>query len=195
MSCKFRSRFRPKISFQEQSQEEVQEPLHFGGLAGISAWFIRGNNVVVPKGQPSLLCIHLIATDASFFAPYLIKPPQGLDGIAVQIPGRDNRIDEPIPSSVSEVVFGILEEMEPVIGAPVIIWGHSFGGIVAFETIREPRRRGVHPLPRLVVTATVAPHLLRSWQKQPIMQNSFTESVEVDHAISTLRSVDDAAFV
>ncbi|KDB25511.1 hypothetical protein H109_02623 [Trichophyton interdigitale MR816] len=185
----------PGISSQEQSQEEAQESLHFDSLADISAWFIRGKNVVVPKDQPPLLCIHPIATDASFFAPYLIKPPQGLDSIAVQIPGRDNRIDEPIPSNISEIVSGILEEMEPAIGNPVIIWGHSFGGIVAFETIRELRRRGVHPLPRLVVTATVAPHLLHSWQKRPTMQRLFAESVEVDYAISTLRAVDDAAFV
>ncbi|EFE38710.1 hypothetical protein TRV_06636 [Trichophyton verrucosum HKI 0517] len=112
---------RPEISFQEQSQEEVQEPLHFGGLVDISALFIRRNNVVVPKGQPSLLCIHLMAKNASFFAPYLIKLPQGLDSIAVQTPGRDNRIDDPIPSIVYEVVSGTLEEMELVIGTPATI--------------------------------------------------------------------------
>ncbi|EFR00145.1 fatty acid synthase S-acetyltransferase [Nannizzia gypsea CBS 118893] len=186
---------KPENMPQEQNHEPSQESLHFDKLTDISAWFIRGSHVAVDKGQPRLICIHPIATDATFFAPYLINPPQGLDSIAVQLPGRDNRIDEPIPSSVSEIVSGLLKELESTIGVPAIIWGHSFGGIVAFETIRELRRRGVHPLPRLVVSATVAPRLLRSWQKRPVMQRLFTDSVEADYFISTLRSIEDAAFV
>ncbi|OBT55672.1 PKS-like protein [Pseudogymnoascus sp. 24MN13] len=178
----------------ENGHSHTQQDNHSVALTVISPWFIRGCDDAIVKSQPRLLCIHPMAADASFFTPYLVDPPRGLDAIAVQIPGRDNRADEPIPSSVSEIVSGLLAELDSVIGATHIIWGHSFGGIVAFEVIREMRRRGVHPLPQLLLTGTIAPHLMSSWQSSISLQWAFAEDINPDYALAVSRYTEDPHF-
>jgi surfactin synthase thioesterase subunit len=51
------------------------------------------------------------------------------------------QVEEAVPTSMSEVISGILGEMDQVVKTPHIFWGHSFGGIVAFEVLKALRRQ------------------------------------------------------
>ncbi|OGE57109.1 hypothetical protein PENARI_c002G04917 [Penicillium arizonense] len=154
------------------------------GLSILSKWFIRGNSA--NQSRPRLVCFHSMGVGASLFTPFLMNPPDGLDPIAVQLPGRENRANEAVPTTVSEVVSGILAEMDQVIGTAHIFWGHSFGGIVAFEVLRALRRQG-KPLPRLLITGTIAPQLIRLWQKRDVMLQSFREDYSPEYLMAVSR--------
>jgi surfactin synthase thioesterase subunit len=128
---------------------------------------------------------------ASLVLPFLMDPPSGLNAIAVQLPGRETRAGEPVATSISQIVAGILDEMEGVVGIPHIIWGHSFGGIIAFEVVRALRRRG-KPLPRLLVTCTIAPNMIKIWQKRDIMMETIREDSTPEYLLAVARYIDNA---
>ena len=166
--------------------------MSYDGLIKISPWLVRGSSV--NAHCPRLLCVHSMGAAATLFASVLSNPPDGLDPIAVQLPGRATRSDEPPASSIPEVVSGILNDMENAVGYPAIIWGHSFGGIIAFETIRALRRQG-KPLPRLLVTGTIAPSLISVWQKRDILVEVVREDINPDYWMSVARYVDDVDYL
>ena len=74
---------------------------------------------------------------ASLFTKFLLNPPEDCDILAVQTPGRENRRSEPPAESVDGLVDEILPHLLPLCDRPLVIWGHSFGGIVAWELIRR----------------------------------------------------------
>lgn len=85
-----------------------------------------------------------LATHAS--APAAVVP--------LQLPGRENRIAEPPAFSVENIA----DEIAPATGEPYALYGHSMGARLAFEVVRELRRRGL-PLPvRLYVGGAHPPH-------------------------------------
>jgi len=131
---------------------------------------------------------------ASLFTRFLLNPPDDYDILAVQTPGRENRVAEPLTPSVDELVNQIVPELLPFFDRPVVIWGHSFGGIVAWEVIRrlgdEHRCAPIH----LVVTGTEAPHAVPMWQKREIMLKAMVTDNSPEYLLSQSRFVDDPEF-
>ncbi|KAK5214208.1 hypothetical protein LTR41_000400 [Exophiala xenobiotica] len=169
------------------------EPILPAGLSVASPWFIR-RKAAANGFHQRVICFHSMGTGASLFTPFLLDPPDGVDAIAVQLPGRETRADEAVLTNMSEIVSGILGEMETSVGTPDIFWGHSFGGIIAFEVLKALRRQG-KPLPRLLVTGTIAPHLIRLWQKRDVLLRIMAEDYSPDYLLAVSRYVDNADFV
>ncbi|MEV3991487.1 alpha/beta fold hydrolase [Streptomyces sp. NPDC049837] len=115
--------------------------------------------------------------------------------VAVCPPGRAHRFREPVAASVAELADGAAEA---IIGAegpgrpagpgrpggpegpggPFLLFGHSFGAIVAFEVAR--RLRGVPGLRHLVASGCSAPSLLptrRVVETARLEGRAFTEAV------------------
>lgn len=78
----------------------------------------------------------------------------------MQLPGRENRIDEPLVADMGRLLDSLLNSLPFDTEIPFGFFGHSMGGIVAFELAHHLRRHGmpepVHmfisgsPLPRRV---------------------------------------------
>lgn len=78
----------------------------------------------------------------------------------VQLPGRGTRLREPGIGDLDTLVRRIVAEV--VFEPPFGLYGHSFGGLLAFEVARGLRRAG-KPLPRwLWVSAHPSPDLPRT---------------------------------
>ncbi|WP_019634549.1 alpha/beta fold hydrolase [Actinomadura atramentaria] len=76
--------------------------------------------------------------------------------LGLQLPGRGARLEEPPFTDMAALVAAVVEDVE--FTGPYVLFGHSLGGWVAFETIRALQASG-RPLPeRLVVSATPPPH-------------------------------------
>ncbi len=90
--------------------------------------------------------------------------------VAVQLPGREERIGEPHATELVALARAIASEMLPLLDRPYGLYGHSLGSLVAFETARELERLGA-PVPRILVEAAHrAPQVPRksgSWHDLP----------------------------
>ncbi len=62
---------------------------------------------------------------------------------AVQYPGRQDRLGDPVVPSLTDLADHITRAMSPLLAAgPVALFGHSMGATVAFETARRIEQRG-----------------------------------------------------
>jgi medium-chain acyl-[acyl-carrier-protein] hydrolase len=90
----------------------------------------------------------------------------GIEVCAVRLPGRDSRVNEKPLRSVFEVVAPVAAAIAEINDRPYVLYGHSLGAILAFETARELRRKGIREPEHLIVSAGPAPQL--PWDLSPI---------------------------
>lgn len=99
-----------------------------------------------------LFCFPYAGGGASIFNTW----PRGLPGevevVAVQPPGREGRIAERPIADMHELADALHRELAPQFDRPFALFGHSNGGLMAFELARRLRRAG-GPLPRLLITS------------------------------------------
>jgi surfactin synthase thioesterase subunit len=72
--------------------------------------------------------------------------------ISVQLPGRENRSEEPLVHSMDEITTPLAEALPPLLEGPFGFFGHSTGAVVSFELARVLRRRAL-PQPRLLIAS------------------------------------------
>jgi medium-chain acyl-[acyl-carrier-protein] hydrolase len=98
---------------------------------------------------------------------------------AVQLPGRQDRLGERPVATVDEAVDAIASALGALPRLPIALYGHSFGGVVAFELARRLAARGEPPL-ALVVGGCVAPNVPR--RDPPIAHLASDAFLECIHA-------------
>jgi surfactin synthase thioesterase subunit len=130
-------------------------------------WWIRTGERTSPALR--LLCFPFAGGAASLYSSWATQLGSDVEVLALQLPGRENRLREPALHAMPEAVAAIVRALPEAIFAPDAVpfcfFGCSLGGLVAFETIRALRRAG-RPLPtRLFVAASSAPH--RNHARQP----------------------------
>ncbi|MEO8499170.1 MAG: alpha/beta fold hydrolase, partial [Planctomycetota bacterium] len=163
------------------------------GVEVINPWLIRGSGN--PDAPVRLICFHSMGVGASLFTNFLLNPPDECDIVAVQTPGRENRLDEPVLESMDELADQLMLQVQPLFDRPVVIWGHSFGGIVAWEVIRRLRERHHCEPAHLMVTGTAGPHLMHLWQKREVLLKAMVADNSPEYLISLSRYVDDPEFL
>lgn len=163
------------------------------GAKELSPWLIRGSS----SGNESkrLICFHSMGVGASLFTHFLLNPPSDTDILAVQLPGRENRSHEVCLQTVDEIVTILLEQLEPYLDKPYVIWGHSFGGITAFELIHRLREQRLPQPYHLKLTATIAPQLIKLWQSREVLKRVLVEENRAQYLISLARYTEDPEFV
>ncbi|RAH81576.1 polyketide synthase [Aspergillus japonicus CBS 114.51] len=157
-------------------------------LTPLSPWIFKGTGT-----GKRVVCFHSMGIGASLFTPFLVDCPKGLDLVAVQLPGRETRAHEELPN-FSSVVASIAAEIQSWEQPPDVFWGHSFGGIIAFEVLRALRRQGV-PLPALMITGTIAPQLIGVWKRRELLMSSLSGDSSADYLLAVTRYVDEPDFV
>ncbi|SCG74677.1 thioesterase domain-containing protein [Micromonospora coxensis] len=102
-----------------------------------------------------LFCLPYAGGGASVFRHWQDGLGADVEVLPVQLPGRENRISEDPEFRVADVASAVAGRVR----GPYVIYGHSMGGRVGFEVVRELRRSG-GPLPlRLYVGGARAPHV------------------------------------
>jgi medium-chain acyl-[acyl-carrier-protein] hydrolase len=117
--------------------------------------------VKFPASAPArvqLFCFPYAGGGASIFRSWQAETGPTIRIIPVRLRGRESRIFDPPLRSVPELAEAIAAEIVPLIDGPFAFFGYSFGALLAFETARLLRRRGIAP-DRLMVAALKAPHL------------------------------------
>ncbi|MEV4658608.1 thioesterase domain-containing protein [Micromonospora sp. NPDC049301] len=116
-------------------------------------WFLSAGSRDPAPVQ--LFCLPYAGAGASAFRHFPARFGPDVEVLPVQLPGRENRISEDPRFRVADVATAIAERAD----RPYAIYGHSMGGRLGFEVVRELRRAG-RPLPlRLYVGGARAPHV------------------------------------
>jgi medium-chain acyl-[acyl-carrier-protein] hydrolase len=67
--------------------------------------------------------------------------PHEIDVLALQLPGREERMDEPPYCDMPSLTAALLQAMHPYLDRRFALFGHSFGAAVAFDlATRLPRK-------------------------------------------------------
>jgi surfactin synthase thioesterase subunit len=107
-----------------------------------------------------LVCLPHAGGSATFFLPVAAALSPGVDVVAIQYPGRqDRRTERPIDD------MGVLADRIDVIlrrqpELPLILFGHSLGALVGFEVARRLEAAGQGPV-RLVASGRRGPSTYR----------------------------------
>lgn len=120
-------------------------------------WIVRPRPL--PQARVRLLCFPYAGGGASAFARWAQHLPPTVEVCAVQLPGRENRLREPLCTQLAPLVSTLGDVLAPLLERPFALFGYSMGAIVAFELARLLRRQG-KPLPvHLFAAARIAPQV------------------------------------
>lgn len=120
-------------------------------------WLSFGDTV--PNGRPIVFCLPFAGGGASFYRPWTQLAPKSLAIVPVQPPGREERLLEKSFERMPDLVHAAADALAPFLRTPYALFGHSMGGMIAYELVQELGRRGA-PLPvHLFVSGAPAPHV------------------------------------
>ncbi len=109
-----------------------------------SKWFL------VPRPKPlaeyRLFCFPYAGGSATAYAAWEALLPRHVELVAVQPPGRANRLNEPLLTSIEDMVEQIVRVIPAWLDRPYLIYGHSLGAAVSFDLLHALDARGL-PLP------------------------------------------------
>jgi acyl transferase domain-containing protein/surfactin synthase thioesterase subunit/acyl carrier protein/NADP-dependent 3-hydroxy acid dehydrogenase YdfG len=132
--------------------QNLNEETHQIKEAHPAHWF------VIPKPNPAakvrLFCFHDAGGNASLYHNWSEKFDEHVEMISVELPGRGRRMNEKPYDDLKILIRDLAEAIVPYMDVPSVFFGHSMGGLIAFELTRALRKRH-HKLPfKLFVSST-----------------------------------------
>ncbi|MBI3166879.1 MAG: thioesterase [Chloroflexi bacterium] len=114
------------------------------------------------------------------FNKWTAEFPNDIEVSTVHYPGRGSRYNEPPINELSVLVEEIANAIQPLLDKPFFFFGHSFGGMLAFELARRS-----NPQPQILfVSACGAPHMPNP--NRPIHSLSDPEFIKSLHELNGL---------
>lgn len=94
-----------------------------------------------PQARFRLFCFPYAGGGASIFRSWLNGLPAEVEVLPVQLPGRENRLKEPLFDRFTSLLEALVEALHPYFTVPCAFFGHSMGALVGFELARQLRRQ------------------------------------------------------
>lgn len=106
---------------------------------------------------PTVVAFHYAGGNSRIFAPWQQELPAAMNLLTVQLPGRDERRHEPLPQDLRQLARECAGALQ-VYPGELLLFGHSMGALLAFETACQLYALG-KPVRHLLLPARPAPQL------------------------------------
>ncbi|MEJ8632888.1 MULTISPECIES: thioesterase II family protein [Streptomyces] len=110
-----------------------------------------------PGSRHRLFCFPHAGGGASAFADWVPALPADIEVVAVQLPGRQNRILEDPATEVGPLVRDVTEALGPLLTGSFSFFGHSCGALLAYEVAQLLQAQGGPRPDRLFLSAQPSP--------------------------------------
>ncbi len=111
------------------------------------------------KDRIRLFCLPYAGGGASMYQGWTRAFPDFVGVYPIQLPGRENRIGEPLLYDMPTLIDAISAGIIPYLQQPFILFGHSLGARIAFELARNLYRKWRIEPCCLIVSGSRAPHI------------------------------------
>ena len=121
----------------------------------MSRWLVNASPN--PAAPVRLFCFSYAGGGASTYARWSADLPTDVDVWAVQLPGREGRFRDPVETRMPVIVEALVDAVGDLGDKPFAFFGHSLGGLIAFELARALGQRGLRGPRHLIVSGKQAP--------------------------------------
>lgn len=122
-----------------------------------SPWLVRFGVENAEPVRMRLFCFYYAGGVASIFRSWQGSLPEGIELLAVQLPGREYRLAEPLLTNAREIAPALADVLSPLLDVPYVFFGHSMGVLIGFDVIRILRARGLREPELLIASGRNAP--------------------------------------
>ncbi|MFF8492363.1 alpha/beta fold hydrolase [Streptomyces albidoflavus] len=129
------------------------------GLVGLDVPSAAETPTVSAPQALTLYCLPYAGAAARIYEPWRTRLPDTVEVVPLELPGRGSRWSQRPQSRLPALLEDLAGAMDEARRAPYAVFGHSFGGILAYELVRHVTGQGYPPPVRLLVSACPAPHL------------------------------------
>lgn len=119
-------------------------------------WFLRFSRSSTPSLR--LFCFPFAGSSASVFRSWIDELPEEVEVLAIQLPGRENRLRERCMHDMDEIVEKLELEIDSCLDPPFVFFGHSLGSLIAYELLRRLEVSGRHRAELFFASGGPAPH-------------------------------------
>ena len=122
-----------------------------------NAWFVctQAN----PEADTRLFLFPYVGGGPALFRKWSAKPLEHTEAWSAHYPGRGSRHSEAPVKQITTLAERLSQAIQPLLDKPFALFGHSLGGLVAFELARYLRKNNLPQPIILFVSACGAPHL------------------------------------
>jgi surfactin synthase thioesterase subunit len=110
-----------------------------------------------PEPSVRLVCFPWCGAGASVYRRFAAGLPDHIELLSVQLPGREDRFGESRLRSMTHIVEHMMEDLLPLCDRTLVLFGHSMGALVAYETVLALRGRIGREPDLLIVSGHDAP--------------------------------------
>jgi surfactin synthase thioesterase subunit len=86
-----------------------------------------------PQARLRLFCLPYAGGAASLYRTWHQYLPADIEVCAVQLPGRENRIQERSYTNLVDLIEALIPHLQPILDKPFALFGHSMGALIAYE--------------------------------------------------------------
>lgn len=117
--------------------------------------YSKGGAGVTAHDGLRLFCLPYSGASAMVYSRWRRRLPSWLQVRPLELPGRGMRMDEPLQRDIRRLAEQLADEISAELHSPFALFGHSLGGLLAFELIHVLRERGL-PRPLAFFTSATA---------------------------------------
>ncbi|NEO69417.1 beta-ketoacyl synthase N-terminal-like domain-containing protein [Moorena sp. SIO3H5] len=111
------------------------------------------------RAKLRLFCFPYAGAGASIFRSWLEFLPPDIEVCSIQLPGRENRLQEEPFTRLSALIQALTPVLRSYLDIPFAFFGHSLGALISFELARELRKQNLPSPVHLFVSASAAPQV------------------------------------